>query len=69
MQLVFAPNNEALEQTMHMTVQAALQQWLGDLIQVQKIDVRAEDSNLFVTVHFMLLRTLEPQVENFQRNI
>ena len=29
-----------------MTVQGALQQWLGDLIQVEAVDVQSEEANV-----------------------
>ena len=46
LQLIFAPNSEALAAATQMTVQGALQQWLGDLIQVEAVEVQSEDSKL-----------------------
>ena len=40
-----------------MTVQGALQQWLGDLIQVEAIDVQSEDSTLRVRVTYTVRRS------------
>lgn len=48
MQLLFAPNNDALASATQLTVQGALQQWLGDLILVESVDVENEDSTLRV---------------------
>jgi phage baseplate assembly protein W len=38
LQLVFAPNSPELAATLQFTVQAALQRWLGDLIEVQALE-------------------------------
>ncbi len=44
LQLVFAPNSDELATATQFLVQGALQQWLGDLIQVDAVDVHADDS-------------------------
>ena len=46
LQLVFAPNSEELAAALQFTVQAALQQWLGDRIEVDGVQVEAVDSTL-----------------------
>ncbi|CAM5293015.1 hypothetical protein SPURM210S_01901 [Streptomyces purpurascens] len=40
--LVFAPNSPELISTLELSVQAALQRWLGDLIDVQGLDIVSE---------------------------
>ncbi len=57
MQLVFAPNSPELAATTQFLVQGALQQWLGNLIALQAVDVEAVDSTLRVTVRYMIRRT------------
>ena len=57
LQLVFAPNSDELAATTQFLAQGALQQWLGDLIEVRRIDVRAEDTRLEVTVEYVVRRT------------
>ncbi len=39
MQLVFAPNSDELATATQLLIQGALQQWLGDLIQVEAAEV------------------------------
>ena len=39
LQMVFRPNSEALAAATQLLVQGALQQWLGDVIAVQKLSV------------------------------
>jgi len=63
LQLVFAGNSDALASAVQFTVQGALQQWLGERIQVDSVDVSADDARLTVTVIYRLsdgeLRTAE----------
>jgi phage baseplate assembly protein W len=65
MQLVFAPNSDALASATQQLVQGALQQWLGDLIQVQAVDVQNDDATLRVTVSYLIRRTQTAQVAQF----
>jgi phage baseplate assembly protein W len=69
MQLVFARNNEAVAATVQMTVQAALQKWLGSLIQVNKIEVANEDSRLIVAVNYTVRALQETRTGLFERAI
>src|SRR5713226_3852826 len=62
LQLVFAPNSDALAATTQTTVQGALQQWLGDVIQVQAVDVQNDDATLRITVQYIVRRTQQQQV-------
>ena len=67
MQLLFAPNNDALATATQLTVQGALQQWLGDLILVEAVDVQNEDETLRVRVQYVVRRTEQRQVAEFVR--
>lgn len=69
MQLVFAPNSDALAAATQMAVQGALQQWLGDLIQVESVQVTPQDSSLFVEVGYVVRRTQERRTAQFQRGV
>ena len=53
MQLLFAPNSDALASATQLTVQGALQQWLGELILVESVDVENEDAILRVHVRYV----------------
>src|SRR5271169_4684193 len=48
LQLVFAPNSPELAATLQFTMQAALQRYLGDLIDLQSLNVSVQDSTLSV---------------------
>ena len=45
-QLVFAPNSEELQTAVEYLVHGALQQWLGDLLQVEDVAVTHDDATL-----------------------
>jgi phage baseplate assembly protein W len=68
LQLVFAPNSVELAAALQFTTRAAIQQWLGDVIDLQALDVTAEEATLRVTVRYALLRTGEVRTETFSRS-
>lgn len=63
--LVFEPNSDELSVTTQFIVQGGLQQWLGDLIEVNDVQVVNNDSTLQVTVVYTVRRTGESQVAQF----
>lgn len=67
LRLVFAPNSDELAAATQFLVQASLQQWLGDLIEVNEIDVQNVDSSLFLSVGYTVRRTQERQMAQFVR--
>jgi len=67
LRLVFAPNSEELAAATQFLVQAALQQWLGDLIEVSEVQVDSSDASLLVQVQYTIRRTQQQQVAQFTR--
>jgi phage baseplate assembly protein W len=67
LQLVFAPNSDVLAAATQLTVQGALQQWLGDLIQLEGVEVESDDARLSVTVQYVVRRSQERRTETFSR--
>ena len=67
MQLLFAPNSDTLASATQLLVRGALQQWLGDIIQVEDVRVEAEHSTLRVTVEYIVSRTQERDAATFLR--
>jgi phage baseplate assembly protein W len=67
MQLVFAPNSAEVAAATQFLVQGALQQWLGDLILVEKVEVESRDAELRVLIQYVIRRTQERQVGEFKR--
>ena len=69
LQLVFAPSSDEQATATQFLVQGALQQWLGDLIQVEVVEVVSEDSTLEVTVQYIVRRNQQRQVAQFTRGV
>ena len=65
MQLVFAPGGDEVATATQFLVQGALQQWLGDLIRVEDVQVEGEDATLRVTVRYTLLRNQQSRTATF----
>ena len=69
LRLVFAPNSDELAATTQYLVQGSLQQFLGDLIQVDAVNVAHEDSTLRVTVRYVVRRTQAVETAVFARGV
>ena len=67
LQMVFAPNSPELAAALQFTIQAALQQWLGDVITVEGVDVVADDGTLTVTLRYALRSSGEQRSATFAR--
>lgn len=67
LQLVFAGNSPELAATVQFTLQAALQRWLQDVIEVRSVRVEAIDAKLVVEIGYLLLRTREELSARFVR--
>lgn len=67
LQMVFAPNSPELAATIQFTIQAGLQQWLGDVIQVQALEVTSEEATLRVELKYVVRRTQENSTATFVR--
>ena len=66
--LVFEPNSTVLGAATQMTVQGALQTWLGDLIIVESVEVEQVDSTLRITVQYIARLSQKRQVARFERS-
>lgn len=69
MQLVFAPNSPELASATEFTVQGALQQWLGEIIQVESVQVESRESTLRIAVRYVLRRNQQRAVAQFSREV
>ena len=69
LQLIFAPNSPELAATLQYTLQAAIQRWLGDVIELQALDVRSDDSKLTIDLKYMVRRTQQTQTASFTRTV
>lgn len=67
MQLVFAPNSPELAATTQFLVQGALQQYLGNLIALEGVEIESYESTLRVIVRYSIRRTGVSQTAEFAR--
>ena len=65
--MVFEPNSDELAAATQFLVQGSLQQWLGDLIEVNEVLVESDDSKLLVTIQYTERRTQQQRLEQFTR--
>jgi phage baseplate assembly protein W len=66
LQLVFAPAGPEVAAALQFAMQAALQRWLGDVIEPRNLEVTSEDSTLSVTLEYALRATGEVRTDVFQ---
>ena len=69
LQLTFAPLSDELASATQALVQGALQQWLGDVIAVERVEVAHEDARLSVLVEYVVQLTGERRVESFEQGV
>ncbi|MDH3287853.1 MAG: GPW/gp25 family protein [Betaproteobacteria bacterium] len=67
MQMVFAPNSPELAAALQFTLQAALDRWLGDVIEVRNLEVTSQDAKLTVDLTYAVRTTGETRREIFAR--
>jgi phage baseplate assembly protein W len=68
LQMVFAPNSTELAAALQFTTQAAVQRYLGDLIDLQQLEVTAQNATLSVTVKYLIRATQQQQTNTFVRS-
>ena len=69
MGLVFAPNSRELVAALKFTMQAALQRYLGDVIQVQGLDIVSADSSLTIDIQYSILATGQVSAAQFTQTV
>ncbi len=57
LELVFAPSSPELAAALQFSMQAALQRWLGDLVDIEGLEVRSADATLRVELQYVVKRT------------
>jgi phage baseplate assembly protein W len=68
-QLIFAPNSPELAAALQFTLKAAILKWLGDLIELQTLEVISDDSTLSIVISYIVRRTNERQVAQFTQAV
>ena len=69
LQLLFAPNSPELAATVQFTLQAAIQAYLQDVLELRSLTASATDSTLTIALAYALRRTGEEQTASFTRTL
>ena len=69
MQLVFSPGSDELTTATQFLVQGVLQRWLGELIQIDSVQAKSEESTLRVTVQYVIKSTKQQRMVKFERGV
>ena len=66
LQAVFEPNSPELAKALEFTTRAAVQRWLGDLIEVRALDFTADDARLQMRLVYLVRRSGELRSDTFE---
>lgn len=69
LQLVFAANSPELGAATRVLVQGALQQWLGELIQVEAVEIEQQEATLSIEVRYVIRSTQQRRQATFRREV
>lgn len=69
LQMVFQPSSAEIAAALQFTLQAAIQQWLGDVLQVQTVQVDSSDSTLSISVAYLLRNSQTLETATFTRGV
>ena len=64
-QLVFAPNSDELAAATQFLVQGSLQRWLGGLIKIEAVEVKAVESSLRVNIRYTIIKSQKSETASF----
>jgi uncharacterized protein len=67
LQLLWAPNSPELAAALQFSAQAAVQTWLGDVIDVQRLEAGSNDSTLRIEIDYVVRATGESRSDAFER--
>jgi phage baseplate assembly protein W len=62
---VFSATSSEIISAVQLLVQGALQQWLGNLIQVQVVQITADNTTLNITIAYVIKSTKQQVVSQF----
>lgn len=69
LQMVFAPNSPELAAAVQFSVQAALNRWLADLVDIGTLQATSDDAALSVEVSYLVKATGQARTETFTRSL
>lgn len=65
LQLVFAPNSPELAAALQFSLQADLQRFLGDVIELRALEITREDAAMIIDIQYLVRLTNEQQTATF----
>ena len=69
LQLVFGPNSPEVAAAVEFGLRASLQRWLGDVVDVARLQAVAEDARLQIEIDYVVRRTGERRTDVFERAV
>ncbi len=69
LQIVFDPNSSELAEAVKYTVRAALDHWLGTLIEVEDLKVTSVESTLGLVLSYTIKGTEQRYTDTFERRL
>jgi Bacteriophage baseplate protein W len=65
LQLLWSPNSPELAAALQFSIQAAVQTWLGDLVDVQRLEVTSSDASLRIDMDYVIRASGERRSDSF----
>jgi len=65
LQQIFSINSDEIATANQFLLQASLQQWLSDVIQIEDLKVQTQEATLQITIQYKVLKTQERRTGNF----
>jgi phage baseplate assembly protein W len=67
--LIFGPASPELAAALKFSIQATLQRHLGDLIELQTMEVSSQESTINILIQYVVRRTNQQQTAQFTRTV
>lgn len=69
LQLVFAPNSPEMASALQFTTQAAIQRYMSDVIEVQALEIKVDDSAMRISLTYAVKVTGETKTTQIERSL
>jgi len=66
---VFEPNSPELAAALQFTVQAAIDRWLGDVVEVSDLSIVSDDARITIALSYRVRRTGDTGEARFERSL
>jgi len=69
LQMVFSPNSPEMAAALQFTLRGVLQRWLGDIIELQDLEVSSQDSTLSIRLQYVRRQTDKTEIVQITRTV